>query len=192
MRRIITIATAACAVFVLVAGLFGLRSASSADRLPGAFGFTPLVVLSGSMVPELPVGSVVLVRDVDSNDVSTGDVVTFRTPSEGSGTRATYTTHRVVAVHRDGSGLWFETKGDANATPDGWSVPAPTVVGRMAAMVPLAGYVSVFVRSPLGFALLVAVPAALLIGLEALDLLGMSRRETPASDQAASEPGGEA
>ncbi len=40
------------------------------------FGLTPYAVLSGSMEPEYPTGSLIYVRDVDPADVAVGDAIT--------------------------------------------------------------------------------------------------------------------
>ena len=45
--------------------------------VPRAFGYTPFAVLSGSMEPELPVGSMVFVRQVEPTDIAVGDNATF-------------------------------------------------------------------------------------------------------------------
>ena len=45
--------------------------------LPRVFGYTPYAVLSGSMEPELPVGSMVYVHETDPATLHPGDVVTL-------------------------------------------------------------------------------------------------------------------
>ena len=45
--------------------------------VPRAFGYTPFAVLSGSMEPEFPVGSMVFVRQVEPTDIAVGDNATF-------------------------------------------------------------------------------------------------------------------
>ena len=44
---------------------------------PRVLGLTPFVVLSGSMEPTYPVGSLVYVRSVDASELRVGDPVTF-------------------------------------------------------------------------------------------------------------------
>ena len=44
---------------------------------PRAFGYMPFAVLSGSMEPELPVGSMVFVHQVDPTNIAVGDNATF-------------------------------------------------------------------------------------------------------------------
>ena len=44
---------------------------------PVAFGYMPYVVLSGSMEPVYPVGSLIYVAPVDANSLEPGDAITF-------------------------------------------------------------------------------------------------------------------
>lgn len=64
--------------------------------LAPCFGFGIDIVFSGSMEPELKVGSVVITRPVDSEDIEAGDVIAFRSPHNG-----TLMSHRVIAVEQN-------------------------------------------------------------------------------------------
>ncbi len=128
--------------------------------VPRFAGWQPQIVLSGSMEPALPVGSVAFVADRDAEQVRVGDILTFRHPDYPG----RLVSHRVVAVNRDERGVVsFRTKGDANDSPDSWTVSADQVVGVVTFHLPYAGYAHRFVRTPTGFGLLVGIPAALLI-----------------------------
>ncbi len=133
------------------------------------------VVKSGSMEPAIQTGSIVIDRPAESYKV--GDVITF-----GADTKTQIpTTHRIVAITGEGSSEVFTTKGDANDAPDPVQTPLSGVHGRVILTVPYVGYVLNFARQPLGFALLVGVPAAFII-LEELgkiiqEVLRMRRRK---------------
>src|SRR5207253_10765508 len=77
-------------------------------------------VRSGSMRPTIAVGAQAFYTPVDSRDLQRGDIIIFRRPG-GTGELVT---HRIFAVEHTGSGTQFVTKGDANALPDPWRVPA--------------------------------------------------------------------
>jgi signal peptidase len=99
-------------------------------------GFRAQPVLSGSMEPALPVGSLAVVRPVDGDDVRRGDVVTFGHPK----LPGALVTHRVVGVTRRGGELLLRTKGDANARRDSWVVRSRSDLAREVLDVPLLGY----------------------------------------------------
>ena len=125
------------------------------------FGWHLDVVYGGSMEPAIKLGSLAVIQPVDPQDVGVGDVITYRSSTESG----TVTTHRVVEVVNDGS-LSFRTKGDANEDPDVNAVPAENVVGSVWMSVPYVGYAMDFIRTPLGFGLLIGIPAALIVGIE--------------------------
>ncbi|AXA96640.1 signal peptidase I [Microbacterium sp. PM5] len=135
----------ASAVIVIVCLLFQMR---------------PQVVISGSMEPALPVGSLLLVAPTAADEIRPGDIVTVDRPG-GRG----LVTHRVVTTSVVDGRATVELKGDANATVD----PDPYVVGsaeRVVIAIPWAGYVAVAVKSPLiMMALVVAVVAVIGLGL---------------------------
>ncbi|MDY6916475.1 MAG: signal peptidase I [Chloroflexota bacterium] len=125
------------------------------------FGWHIDIVYGGSMEPAIHLGSLVLIQPVDPRAVKVGDVITYRSSAESG----MVTTHRVVEVVNDGS-LSFRTKGDANEDPDAYAVPAENVVGSVWLSIPYAGYAMDFIRTPLGFGLLIGIPAALIVGME--------------------------
>ncbi len=125
------------------------------------------VVKSGSMEPVIKTGGIVIVRPAATYKV--GDIITF-----GADTKTQIpTTHRIVAVEGEGTNAVFTTKGDANDASDPTRTRFSDVHGKMLLTVPYVGYILNFARQPLGFALLVGVPAAFII----LEELGKIVRE---------------
>lgn len=130
---------------------------------PLAFGGRTFAVLSGSMEPTLHVGDLVLEKKVAAPDIHVGDIVTFRSPDD-AGKLITHRVRRVLIA--DGT-VKVTTKGDANLSPERWTVPADGTVGRALGRVPKVGYLLVWTRSPAGRMLLIVLPA-LLLGLSQL------------------------
>lgn len=116
-----------------------------------AFGVKPLVVLSGSMEPTLPVGSVVFARTVEAAAVAPGDIVTT-----DRGRNLGLVTHRVVSLTSVGEGYYdMVMRGDANTSDD----PRPyrvREVGQYVAHVPAVGMVAMALRTTQGIALVVS------------------------------------
>lgn len=101
------------------------------------FSVKPYVVLSGSMEPEYPVGSLVYVDEsVPFSDIQQNDVISFQLTDD------TICTHRAVEVDQEASSI--TTKGDANENIDGGSVTPDTYIGRAVFMLPLAGFAAAF------------------------------------------------
>lgn len=115
-------------------------------------------VLSGSMSPTYPVGSLLVVGQIDPSDVRAGMPIVFEDPLEPG----RLVTHRVVGPVPDDASA-FRTRGDANAAMDPAAVPARLVRGKVLWSVSMLGGVLDWLKWPNGFILLVGVPAALLL-----------------------------
>jgi signal peptidase I len=103
--------------------------------VPRASGAVPLTVLSGSMRPTVPEGSVVVVREVAADDLKIGDVITYQIRSGDP----TLVTHRIVGITVGRDGPTFRTRGDANDAVDPAPVVAEQVKGRVWYHVPFVG-----------------------------------------------------
>jgi signal peptidase len=115
------------------------------------------IVQSGSMEPAIKTGGLVFIVEEPSYEV--GDIVTF-----GADTKTQVpTTHRIVAINGTGPLRTFSTKGDANDSPDPTTTRLADIHGKVVFSLPYLGYVLDFARKPLGFALLVGVPAVIII-----------------------------
>lgn len=86
-------------------------------------------VVTGSMEPAIPVGSLLISQDMDIDQIQVGDVVNYR--SREPGMFGIIITHRVIAIHRNAEGqIYLETKGDANQYPDGHLVDENYLIGK--------------------------------------------------------------
>ncbi|MFC2022193.1 signal peptidase I [Chloroflexota bacterium] len=115
-------------------------------------------VLSGSMEPQLKVGSLVVTRPVGPETIVVGDIIIFRPTTVNEN----LVSHRVISIGHSSS-LYFRTKGDASAAPDPFTVPARKLVGRICLLVPYVGYAAEFLKTPFGFVLGLVVPALIII-----------------------------
>ncbi|HVK29438.1 MAG TPA: signal peptidase I [Nocardioides sp.] len=176
-------------VFLWLVILTAVAAVALAVAIPRIAGGTPYTVLTGSMEPDLPPGTLVVVRPVDPEDIALGDVITFQLESG----KPTVATHRVVAVgtRLDGEQV-FTTRGDANGTPDRNPVRAVQVQGRLWYSVPYLGHLnSVLTGRQRQSAVLVV--AALLVGYAAFMFVAalrdrLRRRRTPAGEPAVVVP----
>lgn len=124
----------------LSVGLLGLVLfvAAVVIVIPRAAGATPVTVLTSSMEPSLPPGTLVVVKPKAVHDIHVGDVMTYQIRS---GDPAVIS-HRVIAITSSTTnGMTFTTKGDNNAEADPPVVPAQ-VRGVVWYSVPLIGYVN--------------------------------------------------
>jgi signal peptidase len=107
--------------------------------VPRVAGATPYVVLTDSMEPSLPVGTLVVSRPVEPERIGTGSVITYQLRSG----EEQLVTHRVVGVGITvGGERTYVTQGDANDVPDAAPVRDVQVRGALWYRVPYLGHVA--------------------------------------------------
>lgn len=110
--------------------------------------FALLSVQSGSMLPVLPVNSVIAVDRQNVLPVSVGDIITFYDPS------GLLITHRVVEKGFDGR-VYYLTKGDANTRLDPYKVRPEQLFGKVVYITPApVSFLLGYLRTPSAFLLL--------------------------------------
>lgn len=128
--------TTVVAWLVMVAVVAALLVAVAVPRMQGA---TPYTILTGSMRPTMPPGTLVVVEPVDIGELRVGDVITYQLESG----KAPVVTHRVVSVSSTLDGeRTVTTRGDANTAPDAAPVTAAQVRGKVGYTVPYLGHVN--------------------------------------------------
>ena len=113
--------------------------------LPAAVGGMPLSVLTGSMRPNLPPGTLVVTKPTPAEEIGVGDVITYQLESG----QATLVTHRVIerSVNSADGEISFITQGDNNNTPDAEPVRPVQTRGTVWYAIPYLGWVNQAVSS---------------------------------------------
>lgn len=126
-------------------------------KTPLLFNFKSFIVLTGSMQPLIPAGSIVYTQKV--NNLSIGDIISY----EKVGVTIT---HRIFDIKRDNSKIVYLTKGDANNTLDSESITADKVIGKAQFHFPYVGKLLISIRTLNGFLAFIIFPSIIFIGLE--------------------------
>ena len=135
-------------------------------------GLTPFAVLSGSMEPQYPVGSLIYVKDADPASVQVGQAITFEDGADR------LVTHQVYDI--DPEQRLFYTQGIANvnsageishdAAPASWDA----LVGVPVACIPYLGYVNDWITHAPGIYIMVGLVAVIMAISIAMELYRMS------------------
>jgi signal peptidase len=139
---------------------FVLLLASVVVVIPAVSGSTPYTILTSSMEPGLPPGTLVIVKPIEPTDIRIGTVITYQLDSG----EPDVVTHRVVEIQSPnlpGGDPSFITKGDANSAPDAKPVMTIQVRGAVWYSVPLIGWVNNVVNGDLR-AIVIPIVAGLL------------------------------
>lgn len=122
---------------VILASAGAILAAVLVPRIAGA---TPYTVLTSSMEPRHPPGTLVVVRPTAVENIGVGSIITYQLRSG----EPTVVTHRVVgkSVPTTDGEVRFITRGDANAVPDAEPVRPEQVRGKLWYSIPYLGYVN--------------------------------------------------
>ena len=139
------------------------------------FGVQVYSVISGSMEPKYPVGSLIYVKEVDPAEIRVNDVITYVLPNDMP------STHRVIRI--DEENQLFYTKGDANEAEDGSPVHFKNLRGTPVFKIPYLGYVAYYIQHPPGMYIAIAVGAVLMILVFLPDLFKKGKKKDEQSPE---------
>ena len=117
------------------------------NRLPMPFGYGAAVVLSGSMEPEISEGDLIVVKETEI--FSENDVVVYDDTES-------LVVHRIVDINGEN----ITTKGDANPVAD-QPIHVSAIKGTVVIVIPFAGRLVDFLKTPVGTFLIITVAIAL-------------------------------
>jgi signal peptidase len=142
---------------LLIVALVVLLAVIGVPRMTGA---TPYTVLTGSMQPIYPPGTLIVVKKVPVDDLAIGTVITYQKESA----KAAVITHRIIAVNRNARGeKTFVTQGDANNIPDPEVVRPQQIRGEVWYSLPYLGRVNTMISGSQHAVLLTAAVSGLLL-----------------------------
>lgn len=118
--------------------------------IPRFLGYEIYEVVSGSMEPQIPVGSVIYVAPTAPEEIQENEIIAFWSGDS-------IITHRVMENHLvEGE---FVTKGDANAAEDMREAPYDSLIGRVSRHIPVLGSLMALYTSTVGKAYAVCFSA---------------------------------
>jgi len=136
------------------------------------------MVQSESMTPAINLGDMIVTGPEDNifnKGIEAGTVVTYQHGKDSI-------THRIVSIEED----HIIIKGDAAEEPDPWKVTMEDIQGVYLCKVPYLGYLLDFMRTKLGWFVVIILPASLLVLLIIKEILKESFR----SDKVQAASGG--
>jgi signal peptidase I len=141
-----------------VAALVGLSVLLAAGTLPGFLGFESFVVSTRSMQPAIQVGALAVVSPVKVEQLSAGDIITYRRPADPD----LIVLQRLLYVDAEADKINLQTRGDSEPASEQVSVSPRVTLGRVVYSIPGIGLLVDFLNQPLGKILLLAAPGVFL------------------------------
>lgn len=137
---------------------FKVVTATRNGKQPEIFGYKFYVVLTGSMKPNIEPNDLIIIKNINPDDIKSGDIITFQNENVDS-----VTTHRVKEVTESDGSVSLITKGDANNIEDENPVKGDKVQGRVVKVIPKAGRTVDFMKKNIVIILAVIVASFALI-----------------------------
>ncbi len=137
-------------------------------------GIDVLTVLSPSMEPKYPTGSLIYVVGVDPSELKVEDVITYRISDK---TTATHRIKEIIPDENDPSIVRFRTKGDNNDDYDGKLVEFEQVEGKVIFCIPLLGQLAMFIQNPPGIYVAIGVALAVIFFMVIADTVTVDKKE---------------
>ena len=133
---------------ILVNAVMIYKSTNNPNKTPSLFGKKAFVIISGSMIPEIQIGDIVLIKD--TTDVKVGDVIAFRMDSS-------VIVHRIIKEMTVNDNIMYQTKGDNNNAPDIDLVDVPSIEGLCIGKVPFIGNILIWLYHNLAIVVVIIV-----------------------------------
>lgn len=137
----------------------------------GRIGF--LIVRSGSMEPHMPQGSLAVFYSSRIDGVRNGEIIVFNDGKSAT----TLVTHRAISKQIENGRVVIKTRGDNNSNADSSIVDSSNFVGKVGCIMPFAGHIVGFAKTPVGF-LILDIALVFLMVMVVLDKLKSSIRES--------------
>lgn len=134
-KKIITILEiifVAILVTFFVITTFVIKYDPDEDIAKNYFGLYVFDIISGSMVPELNINDIVIVKKIDVTKLKIDDIITFRHDN-------VVISHRIIDIAQNDEKYTFFTKGDHNEYPDDFTVDSDQIYGKVIYQIPHMG-----------------------------------------------------
>ena len=117
-----------------------IQAVVNPNETPSFFGIKTYVIVSGSMEPELEIGDMIVVKNINTSELEVGDIISFR---QGQ----SIVTHRISRIIENDGEIEFVTKGDNNNAEDSGTISEDLVEGKVVSVIPIIGKVSVLLQN---------------------------------------------
>jgi signal peptidase I len=135
---------------------------SESGKIPDVMGYSMLRVLTGSMAPEIPVNSLIIVQHQKVQQLQTGDVISYY--SADPSLDEMVNTHRITRIEKQDDASWIiYTKGDANDMEDEYPTDQNHLIGKVVWSNHLLGVVVRLISNPLIFIPIIIAPLLMIL-----------------------------
>ena len=157
-EKILSISTSILLVLALIF-CFSVVYQMQTKRFVSIFGCSVFRVVTDSMEPEIPVGALIISKEIPIEKIEVRDIICFR--SLESYMNGGIVTHRVVGITEKDGEIALRTRGDSNNSEDGFYVTQYNLVGKVIFHTKENSFVTnayAVLTSGIGFFTLIVIP----------------------------------
>lgn len=131
---------------IVVLAVFGISKMNNTD----IFGYKAYIIITNSMEPNIKIGDVVITKKVEQNELTKGDVITFKRGEE-------VITHRITKIDQKEEGNEYTTRGDNNNIEDKEKVKYDMIEGKKIITIPYLGNIVRLLENRILFLIIILV-----------------------------------
>lgn len=117
-----------------------LQAVIKPQKTPSIFGIKTYVIVSGSMMPNLNIGDIAIIKEEKTENLKKGDIISFRRGK-------LVITHRIENVIITDGNREYVTKGDNNNVQDNEMVKEKEIEGKLIAKIPYLGKLTLILKN---------------------------------------------
>ena len=141
LRKIISVILFIFLTFILIYNITIIsQSIINPNKTPSFFGIKTYTIVSGSMQPELNIGDIVIVKEVNDLELNINDVISYRNGQN-------VVTHRIVRINYVDGQKQYITKGDYNNVEDSIVLTIDSIEGKVVNKIKSLGNVTLFLQN---------------------------------------------
>jgi len=120
------------------------------NKTPSFLGIKTYVIISGSMLPEIDVGDIVITKNVVQEKLKEGDIISFR---QGQ----SVVTHRISQIVIVNDEVQYKTKGDNNNTEDSGTISYNSIEGKVVKIIPFLGNIALMLQGKITIIIMIII-----------------------------------
>ena len=117
-----------------------LQAVIKPQKTPSIFGIKTYVIVSGSMMPNLNIGDIAIIKEEKTENLKKGDIISFRRGK-------LVITHRIENVIITDGNREYVTKGDNKNVQDNEMVKEKEIEGKLIAKIPYLGKLTLILKN---------------------------------------------
>ncbi len=142
---------------VIITSVLMVKSLTTPTDIPSLFNYSPLIIKSDCMSPEINPGDLIVIKKSDNSKEKNGQIISFKWNNF-------IITHRIIDIITDESDITkYRTKADNSCIVDAKLVENSEILGIYQFKIPVMGEIFLFFKSIFGIIFISAVAALWII-----------------------------